>query len=315
MNKRIVAVIIVSIVIIASFLIYNIHDSKNVKGITVYADNGTFNFKSSVNRIVSLSPAFTATLYGIGALNDVVGISTCTFYPEPVKNITVVGSYDSINTEEILNLSAQVIIGCSMPASLISKVDSLGIKYLEYVPCNINEIENMTLQLGILTGNERNASIIVKWMNSAIDSFSNISDLEKTCIFYYLDSDPVYTAGNNTFMNQIFNIIDLKNVAAFHNGYFPISMEYILNDSSNIRYIIMSPYVNYTNLKTKAFEATYAFKHNNIIYTNSSLNNLLEEPDFRIIYGAYNLLTEMNRTRAFMVKIPEFPFNLKYSPD
>ncbi len=214
-----------------------------------------------------------------------------------------------------MNLSAQVIIGCSMPASIISKVDSLGIKYLEYVPCNINEIENMTLQLGILTGNEKNASTIVNWMNSAISSFANISNYSKTCIFYYLDSDPVYTAGNNTFMNQIFNIIDLRNVASFHNGYFPISMEDILNESSNIKYIIMSPYVNYTDLKIRTFEATYAFKHDNIVYTNASLNNMLEEPDFRVIYGAYNLLFEMNKTRASMVKIPKFPFNLKYNPD
>ncbi len=64
MDRSKIIALIVAVIIIASVLIvYNVHYNKNKgkNGITVYADNGVFHFSSKVNKIVSLSPAFSAT--------------------------------------------------------------------------------------------------------------------------------------------------------------------------------------------------------------------------------------------------------------
>src|SRR5258705_6083382 len=61
-------------------------------------------------RIVSLSPNVTEMLYGVGALDQVVGISDYCTYPPDVNRLPSVGGWHNPNLEKIAALRPDLVI-------------------------------------------------------------------------------------------------------------------------------------------------------------------------------------------------------------
>ncbi|SMD31026.1 ABC transporter substrate-binding protein [Picrophilus oshimae] len=312
MNKKVIASLIIVVIIIISGISYvYIHSNTATSGkITVKAYNGNFSFNHTVTRIVSLDPAATATLYALGAYNYIVGGNIYDCYP-PHENITVAGNLESANIEEIINLSAQVVIGTDLiPQSTINKLNSVGITFLEYNPSNISGIECMTSSLGSLTGKTVNATLINQWINESINDINSVmKNYKYLSVFYYLYPG-YWTAGNNTFINDAFNMVHLKNIAN-NNGYYTISRELI--ESSNPDVIILNDYIPYSVVNETPFSQTNAVRDHMVFTLTGNISNLFNEPDFRFVYAVYWLMITVHPSlRNF--SLPSFPLKLKYGP-
>src|SRR5512140_3777626 len=61
-------------------------------------------------RIVSLSPNMTEMLYGVGALDQVVGISDYCTYPADVNRLPSVGGWHNPNLEKLAALRPDLVI-------------------------------------------------------------------------------------------------------------------------------------------------------------------------------------------------------------
>ncbi|KUK61647.1 MAG: Putative ferric ion ABC transporter, partial [Synergistales bacterium 57_84] len=62
-------------------------------------------------RIVSLAPSITESLFAIGAGDRVAGVTDHDVFPEEVRAIPSVGGYYDPSLERILALSPQLVIG------------------------------------------------------------------------------------------------------------------------------------------------------------------------------------------------------------
>ncbi len=273
----------------------------------------TFYFQKPVTRIVSLDPSATATLYALGAIKDLVGGNIYDSYP---PNLTVpnVGNAYTVDYSEILNLSPQVVLGygSTMPSYGTYINDTLRIPFLLDNPESFQQIENFTMMLGDLTGTSSNATIIANWMISSLGSISSSipeSNYGQT-IFYYLSNVGGYwTAGNNTFINNFFQIAHLRNIAS-QSGYYTISGEIIANASPDI--ILLDQYVPESAVQTAPFNETSAMTSSPQRVFTIFDDNFFNEPDFRVIYAIQWLVSIVYP--GIYLNIPPFPINLGYSP-
>ena len=310
-NKKFISVLIAVIVVISaiSFVGFQVLTREGSKGKIITIDSNVGNTK--FNRIVSLDPAATATLYALGAFGDVVG-SNCyaTYPPNNLPNIT---DYPCMNVQAIINLTPQAVISFSDYKQ--SQIDQLLNASIDYVflcagsNSTFPDIEEQNNLLGQLTGTEQNATILNSWMQKSLGDFTNLSVTNKTLLYAMCvcAGGKTETAGSGTFDTQIFKYSHLENIAN-ESGYYQISSENVVN--SNPQVILLGQCFNVSDLNQQPYVSTGAYK-NNSIYTVFN-TNLFSEPNFRNIYAIEWLIDQVY---GIKVNIPAFPFNLKYNPD
>lgn len=315
-NLKIVVAVIVAITLVGSGVTFFHYDHPGqTKGVIINVNTG-YNGTEPLNRIVSLDPSATATIYALGAYSTLVGGTVYDAYP-PNSNLPNVTDFPSMDLEQIFNLTPQAVIAFSnYNSSQISALLNAGIDYIflgSDAGSNFSTIEKQNTLLGEITGHETNASKINNWMNQslqAIDSTAKTASASgEISGFYYLSSyGGIYTTGNNTFVNQFFQYAHVKNIAApFDSGFYTISSAEVLNASPQL--LLLNPYVNMSSLSAPPFNTSRAVQDNMTFTVN---DNLFSEANFRDIYAVQWVLYKAYNVTA---SIPQFPIALKYSPD
>ncbi len=317
-TKITLAVLMVVVVIGSAAAIYHIDPLSKQKG-TVITVNTGYNSTKPLNRIVSLDPAATATLYAIGAYSSLVGGNAYDSYPpNSTSNLPNVTDYPSMDLEAIYNLSPQAVISFSnYSGGQISDLLNAGISYIflnSGSGSNFNQMESQNTLLGKITGHSSNASKLNTWMNESLSalnsSAASAASSGEMSGMYYMDSyGGFWTTGNNTFINQYFQYAHIRNIASpFHSGFYTISPGKIINASPDI--LFLNQYVNYSSLTIPPFNDTQAVKDNRTFTIPS--NTIFDEPNFRDVYAIQWLIYV---TYNVTVKLPAFPIELQYPPD
>ena len=319
MNKTVkaaIALVIVIAVVGSGITVYHYDFSAKQKGTIITVSSG-YNSTKPLDRIVSLDSAATATIYALGAYSKLVGGTIYDSYP-PNDHLPNITDYPSMNLEEIYNLSPQAVIAfANYSGSQISELLNAGIDYIflnSDAGSNFSLIEKQNTLLGKITGTEGNASKINNWMNESLNSINSTaaraSSSGEITGFYYLSSyGGIWTAGNNSFVNQYFQYAHVKNIAApYLSGFYTISSASVLNASPQL--ILLNPYVNVSSLNAPPFNTSKAVE-DNMTYTIPS-DNLFSQPNFRDVYAVQWVLYKAYNVTA---SIPPFPINLKYNPD
>ncbi len=320
-SNQIIAILIVVVLIAGSvsFIIVQMNGNASTPPVgasqeTIHVTdslNRSFTFHAPVKRIVSIDPAATATLYALGAFKDIVGGNSLDSYP-PNSSIPNVGNSYGINYEEVSNLSPQVVLfyGATLSKDALYLNNTLHIPVMVDNPSSFGQIENFTRMLGVLTGTSHNASLINEWMNQSLLVIKNstMNVTSEMSVFYYLSNYGGYwTAGSGTFINEIFRYTHLNNVAS-KDGYYAMAGEDIVNASPQI--IFLDQYVSYSAVTIEPFNSTPAYLNNRIYPVFN--DNFFDQPDFRIIYAIYWVVTTVYPSS--FVNLPSFPIPLHYPP-
>jgi iron complex transport system substrate-binding protein len=309
-SKKIIAMIIVIIVAGGSIgaVGYLLVKEKQNKGVIIDTSSDVTGVK--LDRIVSLDPAATATLYAMGAYKYVVGSNCYATYPP--NNLPNVTDYPTMSVQQILNLTPDAVISfTNYSSSQINELLNAGIDYV-FLSAGANssfkDIESQNILLGKLTGTEHNATLLNNWMNKSLGVFSNLTLENKTILYAMCVCDHgTETSGSGTFVDQIFKYSHLENIAN-DSGFYQISNEIVVN--SNPQVILLGQCFNKSDLNQAPYTDTAANKTGSI-YTVFS-TNLFSEPNFRNIYAIDWLIYQVYHVKA---NIPSFPFNLTYNPE
>ncbi|MCL5881751.1 MAG: ABC transporter substrate-binding protein [Candidatus Thermoplasmatota archaeon] len=242
----------------------------------------------SLKRIVSLIPSVTSTLYAIGAYNHtVVGVDQYSIYPTPPSGVKVIYIEEtSFSVEEIASLSPGAVMsttGYFTPQVINEIVNVLNVPFFIFDPNNMTQIEHQNSELGNLTNTYSNATKVNAWMNANLAILhSDTSKIpgNETSVFYDLGPGSVglYTAGNNTFINIMFNLDHLRNVVT-ENGYPDLSASQIENLTP--QWIILDQYYNQSSFNQSVHGYLGTINDHAIRIANDSFMN---ENDFRTIY-------------------------------
>lgn len=292
--KKTLTILIVVILVIASFVGgYALNLSQNKpsqqSGLTVVDDgNNVVTVPQPVKRIVSLAPSCTEIAFALGIGNRVVGDTIYDDFPNATKNITKVGGVTNISVDKIVSLKPDLVLSYSLnyPQD-IQKLKSLGIPVLTLDPKNLQGIIRDLYMVGYVTGTYSNATNLANrintWLYSLYKVTSTINNREK--LFYLGWYPQIWTAGEDTFINEMIVLAGGINIASTGYSWFIINEEYLI--TQNPQWIIVSQYQASLIPQIEndsALANITAVKERHFIVMN---DYLIQQPGPQIFVGVY----------------------------
>lgn len=122
-------------------------------------------------RIVSLSPSLTDTLFTLGLGDRVVGVTKYCIYPPEAQTRTVVGTLYDHNYELIMQLKPDVVVLNGDQAQAVAQFEHLGIPVLVFENRSVEEVFTMIGGLGQAFGKAEEARLLVDDMRLRIERY------------------------------------------------------------------------------------------------------------------------------------------------
>jgi iron complex transport system substrate-binding protein len=186
-------------------------------------------------KIVSLSPSNTEILFALGAGDKVVGVTSYCDYPEEAKKIEQVGTFEGPNMELIKKAQPDVVLAGYIQEETVKTIESMGIPVIVTEAESFEAIYQSIGLIGKITGTGVKAEEIVAGMKSKIAEIeTNIKDKKKPTVFYVVWTDPLTTAGSNTFINDVIKAAGGINVAEKVESWAKYSAEQLVKDNPEI---------------------------------------------------------------------------------
>lgn len=202
-------------------------------------------------RVVSLSPAVTEIMFALGADSLLVGRTDFCIYPDGAANIPSIGGISNLNIESILALRPDLVISGSMVGRKVTdQMDQMGTPMVCVIEKpRFEALYDNIAAIGRLVNKEREADSIVESLKSKVESIMDSTALstplsarrgaggEASC--YYVvgfGAGGNFTAGGNTFINDIIRMAGGRNIAEGVEGW-SYSLEALMKEDPD--YIIV----------------------------------------------------------------------------
>jgi cobalamin transport system substrate-binding protein len=188
--------------------------------------------QASPQRIISLSPTATETLYAIGAGKQVVAVDDRSDYPKRAPRTKLSGI--TPNAEAIAELRPDLVIVQFDANKIVEALGKLHVRVLmQPSAVTLTDAYAQIRQLGSATGHPRGAAALIARMKKRIAALvsSVPRPAEQLTVYHELTPD-YYSATSKTFIGRVYGLFGLKDIAdaadSSGTGYPQLSGEYIL---------------------------------------------------------------------------------------
>lgn len=205
---------------------------------TVTDDYGrTVVVPAAPQRVVSLSPAVTEIMFALGAGDLLVGRTDFCVYPDAAGDIPSIGGISNLNVERILSMQPDLIISGSMVGKKFTdQFDQMGTPMV----CVIEKPKFEALYdnikaIGRLVGKEKEADSLIENLKLRMESLlahgDNSQNFQLPSVYYVVGfgAGGNFTAGGNTFINDIICMAGGRNIAEDIEGW-SYSLEALVNE-------------------------------------------------------------------------------------
>jgi len=189
-------------------------------------------------RIISLSPTATESLFAIGAGKQVVAVDDQSDYPKQAPRTTLSGF--TPNVEAIAGYRPDLVVVAYDPNGLVATLRRLGIRVVvQDAAKTLVEAYAQIRQLGSLTGHAKEAGALVAKMKKRIGELvaAGTPRARGLKVFHELEPD-LYSVTSSTFVGRVYALFGLKNIADAADtgggGYPKLSAEYVVSESPDI---------------------------------------------------------------------------------
>ncbi|MGO9267395.1 MAG: ABC transporter substrate-binding protein [Candidatus Binataceae bacterium] len=187
---------------------------------------------SSGQRIVSLAPSVTETLFALGAGDEVVGVSQYCDYPPSVRQLPRVGSFITPNIEAIAALRPTLVVGLATASDLreIRALRAMGIATLMVDDGSVAAIERSIMAIGDHIGRGDRAHELVRDLREQVDAVrQRLRNQPRRSVLMVVGHQPMVAVGRGTFLDELLTLADAANIAAASDQAWPrLSVEYII---------------------------------------------------------------------------------------
>lgn len=166
-------------------------------------------------RIISLAPSLTELVYAAGAGARLIGVVEYSDYPASADSLPVVGRFDGLDIERILELKPDLIVAWQSgnPKSSITQLKNLNLEVYVAEPKNLSSIASHIEKLSVLTGTESRAQIAIQEFNRIYSELKReYNNKSKVEVFYQLWDRPIITVGGNELINDIIELCGGENI-------------------------------------------------------------------------------------------------------
>lgn len=171
--------------------------------------------KGAVERVVSLAPSHTETLYALGLGDRVVGVTEFCNYPPEVADKPKVGGFANVDLEMVVGLEPDLVLATSLHmVEVVPALQERGVTVFVADPQTVAETLETILVIGQITGHEEAAEALVAQMQARIGAVQEkVKDAPRPKVFWELGPE-LYTAGPGSFINDLIVMAGGENVAA-----------------------------------------------------------------------------------------------------
>ena len=247
------------------------HQEPTAVNDTVTDDYGrTIVVPAQPQRVVSLSPAVTEIIYALGAQDILVGRTDFCEYPAEAQDIPSIGGISNLNIESIMSRNPDLVISGSMVGKKVTdQMDAMGIPMVCVIEKpHFEALYDNIAAIGRLVGREREADSLNELLKERIglllidssldEAYKNIRETKDSGVkdyqrkqldkLQYTESTPTvyyvvgfgasgnFTAGGNTFINDIIRMAGGRNIAEDIEGW-SYSLEALVQEDPD--YIIV----------------------------------------------------------------------------
>lgn len=202
---------------------------------------GTAWSKPYPQRIISMSPSITETLFALGVGNRVVGVTNFCSYPKEACARPKIGGLLNPSVETWITLKPDLIIHQDDSHKLRTNAENLGIPTLAVSMTRLQDIFKTIRTLGEVLGCEPDAQALIAKLQSGIKNHqTRLAGLPKKTTLLLLSegSDPngaLYAAGRSTFLGELLELAGGENILTDPKTNYPkISKEFILRYSPEV---------------------------------------------------------------------------------
>jgi iron complex transport system substrate-binding protein len=206
--------------------------------VTVVDDLGrTVRLAGPAQRIVSLAPSLTETLFAIGAGDAVAGVTSYCTYPHEAAQKPQVGGMINPSLEAIVALSPDLIV-LSMEGNVredFDRLTALGAAVFVSNPRSLPDIQKSVKQLGTLSGRSADAAgLAARLAREEAEIVHGVSG-PRVRTLLIVSIRPLIVAGGNTFLNELLETAGAANIAARFPATYPtLSREAVVSEDPDL---------------------------------------------------------------------------------
>lgn len=212
---------------------------------TVFTDDlgREVSLEEAPSRIVSISPACTEILFGLGLGEKVVGVTEYCDYPEEALEKEKIGTFTTPNLEAIVALKPDLVLATGgVQAEMLDRMKELGLTVYAVNPTTFDETLATILEVGEITGAVDKAEEIVADMNQrAVEVARRVNEMEKEgkkrprAFFEIYYENNVWTAGKGSIISDLIRQAGGENVGDMQSGdYYEFSVEELLSQNPQV---------------------------------------------------------------------------------
>ena len=237
-------------------------------------------------RIISLAPNITETLFALGLAERVVGVTTYCDFPAAAQTKEKVGDTLKPNLERLIALKPDLVLvsTASQLEKITQQLDQLQIPVFVTNPKTVAEVLASIRKLGEITGTTARAEEIVATMQQKIVARPAALPTSPR-VLYVLQLSPLITAGKNTFINDLITLAGGQSISGDEAADYPqFSRETAIARAPELIIVPVShgtELVSVDAIKTE-FAVTPAVKNNRVVSVNP---DLIDRPGPRIVEG------------------------------
>lgn len=180
---------------------------------------------SKPNRVVSMVPAATETLFALGAGDRVVGVTKFCDYPAEAKEKEQIGDYTNPSVEKIVSLRPDLVVGDFIHPELATRLNSMGIPVFLLNSQTVAEAVRTIRLIGKAIGEEKAANALAAQMESRVDAIrarvETIPEASRPKVFHEMWDEPLMASGPGTIMDDLIRLAGGVNVAADAKTLYP----------------------------------------------------------------------------------------------
>ena len=221
-------------------------------------------------RIISLSPTLTETVFAMGKGDRLVGRTDYCDFPAEAAKVDSIGTITNPSIEKIVSLKPDIVISSMMKPEIQKKLEDAGIKVVVYKNGDsINgSFQNMRELSKVINAQGKTDELIKSIEKKIAEVSEKVKKAEKKIKVYYVigfGKNGDFTAGDKTFINDLITAAGAENVAKDAEGWKYTSEKLMAKDpdfifmgkmsKSKDEFVSSEPYKNLRAVKeNKVFE-------------------------------------------------------------